>query len=287
MSTDPETNSGKLPAIQFYPADWRKDPGIQSLSYHDRGVWFEILCLMHESQRRGVLLLNAKPMPDEALARILGLDKQILTTTLTTLLTSGVASREEGTDALMNRRMVRDEYLRKVRSEAGKRGGNPLLLNQIPTTPVKQIPTPSSSSSSSSSSSDHTRPAPSAPDAKEEPEDLEMSLPKPADSQPPKPRPRDPLFDALARSCGSNPLEMPSPQARACAVALAAIRKVCPTLTPEEIASRAATYQRIHKDWNLTPSALCSHWGECGVSALPATGDPRIRGRIDRTYTHF
>lgn len=119
----------KLPAFQFYPADWRKDPGVQSLSYHDRGVWFEILCLMHESEQRGRLLLNGKPMPDEALARLLGLDKQILTKTLTTILSYGVASRAlDG--ALVNRRMVRDDELRKLRREVGKLGGNPALLNQ-------------------------------------------------------------------------------------------------------------------------------------------------------------
>jgi hypothetical protein len=143
----------KLPAFQFYPADWRKDPAVQSLSYHDRGVWFEILCLMHESEQRGKLLLNGKPMPEDALARLLGLDKQNLTKTLTTLLDYGVASRCEETGALMNRRMVRDEELRKIRQEAGRKGGNPVLLNQNanqnPTTPVKQKSTPSSSSSSS------------------------------------------------------------------------------------------------------------------------------------------
>lgn len=141
----------KLPAFQFYPGDWRKDPGVQSLSFHDRGVWFEIICLMHESERRGVLTLNGKAMPEEALARLLGLDNQILTTTLTTLLTFGVASREAGTGALMSRRMVRDEQIRKIRKECGSKGGNPNLVNQIPTTQDNQIPTPSSSSSSSPS----------------------------------------------------------------------------------------------------------------------------------------
>lgn len=116
----------KLPAFQFYPADWRKDPGVQSLNYHDRGVWFEILCLMHESEERGVLLLNGQPMPEDALSRSLGLDKQILTTTLTTLLTYGVASSRDEDGALTSRRMVRDEKLRKIRIDAGKQGGNPV-----------------------------------------------------------------------------------------------------------------------------------------------------------------
>lgn len=141
----------KLPAFQFYPGDWRKDIGVQSLSYHDRGVWWEMLCLMHESENRGLLILNGRPMSDEVLARTLGLDKQILTTTITTLLELGVASKDEPTGALMCRRMVRDENLRQIRTEAGKKGGNPVLLNQKPTTGVKQSSTPSSSVSSSSS----------------------------------------------------------------------------------------------------------------------------------------
>lgn len=123
----------KLPAIQFYPGDWRKDPGVQSLGYHDRGVWFEILLLMHESSERGVLLLGSKPMPESALSQLLGLDKQILTTTLTTLLSYEVASRRED-GALFCRRMVRDNELRRIRSEAGKLGGNPNLLKQKSTT---------------------------------------------------------------------------------------------------------------------------------------------------------
>jgi len=137
----------KLPAIQFYPGDWRKDPGVQALSFHDRGVWFEIILLMHESDERGKLLLNGKPMPETALARLLGLDNQNLTTTLTTLLEFGVASRCEETGAIICRRMIRDENLRNIRKEAGKKGGNPVLVKQKSTTVVKQKSTPSSSTS--------------------------------------------------------------------------------------------------------------------------------------------
>ena len=145
----------KLPAFQFYPSDWRSDNGVQALSYFERGVWFEILCLMHESEQRGKLLLNGKPMSDEVLARLLGLDKQILTKALTTLLEYGVASRDDD-GSLFSRRMIRDENLRLIRTESGKKGGNPSLVNQNPTKAptktekqVNQKSTPSSSSSSS------------------------------------------------------------------------------------------------------------------------------------------
>jgi hypothetical protein len=113
----------KLPAFQFYPADWRKDPGIQALTYHQRGIWFEIICLMHESPSRGYLLLpNGNAMPDDALFRILGLDKQSGAAALAAIIECGVANRDPETEALINRRMIRDEELRRVRSECGKMG---------------------------------------------------------------------------------------------------------------------------------------------------------------------
>ncbi len=155
-------NSGRLPAFQFYPADWRKDPGVQSLDYESRGIWWEIICLMHESDERGVLMLNGQPMPESALCRLLGLDNQKLTTTLTTLLTYGVARRRDSDGALYSKRMVADEKLRQTRKEAGSKGGNPVLLNQNPTTQVNQNPTPSSSSSSSSSINTPLPPKPPA-----------------------------------------------------------------------------------------------------------------------------
>lgn len=143
----------KMPAMQFYPADWRKDLAVQALGYHDRGVWFEMLCLMHESSERGVLLLNGTAMLEDMIARLLGLDNQIFKQTLTTLLTYGVAKRRQADNAIFSKRMVDDEKLCQIRREAGKLGGNPALLKQKRTTGVKQIPTPSSSSSSSSTDS--------------------------------------------------------------------------------------------------------------------------------------
>jgi hypothetical protein len=110
---------------------------------------------MHESEVRGKLMLNGKPMPDSAICRMLGLDNQIVTSTIKTLLEYGVASRCEATGALISRRMLRDEDLRQIRKKCGKLGGNPNLVNQIPTTQVNQIPTtqvnqiPTPSSSSS------------------------------------------------------------------------------------------------------------------------------------------
>lgn len=117
--------SNKLPSFQFYPGDWRKDPAVQALTYHDRGVWLELMCLMHETEPRGKLALGGKPYPPHILARALGLILDHgavgLQQTIDRLLDYGVASKDED-GFIFSRRMVRDEYIRQVRAEAGKKG---------------------------------------------------------------------------------------------------------------------------------------------------------------------
>lgn len=152
------SNQKKLPAFQFYPGDWKRDIGVQSLSFNDRHVWIEILMLMHDSEERGVLLLNGKPMPQESIARNIGITVLELETSIKNISDSGVCSYNKN-GAMFSRRMVRDEYIRQIRRKAGSLGGNPALLdkqnsskpkaNQKKT--VKQNPTPSSSSSISTS----------------------------------------------------------------------------------------------------------------------------------------
>ncbi len=115
---------GRIPSYQWYPADWRSDPGVQALSFHERGVWREMIDFMHESPERGRLILNGKAMTIEALARALGLMKQDLEIVVAKLLDYGVASQDKK-GVLFCRRMVRDEQARLAHKNAGKLGGNP------------------------------------------------------------------------------------------------------------------------------------------------------------------
>lgn len=152
----------KLPAIQFYPGDWRKDPGVQALSFEERGIWLEILFLMHESTERGKLLLNGKKIPTNRLAKMLGVEPDKMADVMATIIELGVADIDPDTGALVNRRMVRDDAFIKQRRECGKLGGNPKLTEKVnpdlnqevkvddKVTPKLQ-PTPSSSTSSSAS----------------------------------------------------------------------------------------------------------------------------------------
>lgn len=199
----------KLPAIQFYPGDWHKDQGVQALDLMQRGAWFELLLMMHDSDERGVLLVNGSPMPDAVIARRLGLDNQSANQILTTLLEYGVASRRESDGALFCRRMVKDENLRQVRTAAGKKGGNPLLLNQSanqppkqnPTTGVKQNPTPSFSSSISITSSKEER---GAANAAVPARSSKKSVAKPA-NDPKKGAPRPTLAEVQAYAAEQHP----------------------------------------------------------------------------------
>lgn len=151
----------KRPAFQFYPADWRKDAALQSCSLAARGLWIEAMCIAHECEPYGHLVVNGRAMTAAQLGRLVGLTERECARLLADLDDAGVLSRlADGT--IFSRRMVRDERLRNVRAEAGRLGGNPSLLkHKVKATvgakvnhPTKVEPTPSSSSSSSSSSSE-------------------------------------------------------------------------------------------------------------------------------------
>ena len=144
----------KLPYFPFYPGDWRRDSGVQSLRFHDRGVWWEMLCLMHDCEPRGKLMTNGRAMTVHALAQNLHLPLKSMNKTLRILKASGVVSVCPDTGALMNRRMVRDEAIRRKKIAAGKLGGNPALLKSL----LNQQVNPSSTTGPPSDSCSESEP---------------------------------------------------------------------------------------------------------------------------------
>jgi hypothetical protein len=62
----------KRPAFQFYPSDWRNDPGLRLCSCGARGLWADMLCLMHEGEPYGHLTVFGRPIEPQALARLVG-----------------------------------------------------------------------------------------------------------------------------------------------------------------------------------------------------------------------
>lgn len=45
----------KRPSFQFYPADWASNTKLRRCSFRERGVWLEVMGLMHDSDEYGVL----------------------------------------------------------------------------------------------------------------------------------------------------------------------------------------------------------------------------------------
>lgn len=101
--------------------------------------------------------------------------------------------------------------------------------------------------------------------------------------EPPKPkkqRTADPLFDALATECGSNPRELTAAAARECGVALADIRSVAPDLTAAEIQRRAENYRLQFADAACTVFALAKHWARCGERPAPRHAQQQLRPAV-------
>lgn len=137
----------KRPAFMFYPADWRKDPELRVCSIAARGLWIDMIALMHEGDPYGHLVVNGVAVSDVQLARLVGESVTAVRKLLAELESHNVFSRND-MGVAYSRRMVADEHIRNVRAESGKLGGNPTLMDKGKVKPlvkqtVKQKPTPS------------------------------------------------------------------------------------------------------------------------------------------------
>ena len=59
------THRAKRPSIQWYTGDWLKDPALGQCSPATRGIWMDMICLMHENGETGELVGTP-----ESLARV-------------------------------------------------------------------------------------------------------------------------------------------------------------------------------------------------------------------------
>lgn len=115
----------KLPYIQFYQGDWKKDLGVQCVSFAARGLWVEMLFLMQDSTERGVLVdAHNRPLAESNICRLCGAFPEEFERLLSELEDAKVFSRRDD-GAIFSRRMVRDEEARKQNAENGKKGGRP------------------------------------------------------------------------------------------------------------------------------------------------------------------
>jgi len=114
----------KRPWLKFYPQDWRGDPKLRMCSIGARGLWVEMICLMHEAEPYGHLLINKVPVTNRQLASLAGIPQADCMKYLLELESSGVYSRTPE-KTIFSRRMVRDEEKSlQGKKDIEKRWGN-------------------------------------------------------------------------------------------------------------------------------------------------------------------
>jgi hypothetical protein len=118
----------KRPSFQFYPGDWLQDTALRASSLAARGLWADMLCIMHQGRPYGHLTLPAtgedghkevlRPILPPVLARMVGAGADDLQCLLDELESAGVFSRTSD-GVIFSRRMVHDEKVREARASGG------------------------------------------------------------------------------------------------------------------------------------------------------------------------
>lgn len=140
----------KLPAFQFYPGDWLKDPQLSICSPATRGIWIDLLCAMHELRKGGEITGSA-----DQFARLCRCMPSDIVDALAELKDSGAADVEVVTDCknlqsvrVVSRRMKRDAKERERWRCSKERNRVPAFSHNCP-----GVSSSSSSSSTLSSAS--------------------------------------------------------------------------------------------------------------------------------------
>lgn len=118
------------PWMKFYPSDWRGSTSLKLVSMAARGLWIEMLCIMHEAEPYGHLIHRGSPLDDRRLAAMVGQPIECITEWLAELEREGVFERKRN-GVIFSRRMEADEQKRRKARDNGKMGGNPSLSKTI------------------------------------------------------------------------------------------------------------------------------------------------------------
>ncbi len=118
------------PWMKFYPADWRSDAMLRLCSIAARGLWAEMMCIMHDAERYGSLLVNGRRIDKKQLAGLAGTSEKECVQLLLELEGNGVFSRDDD-GTIYSRRMRRDFDKAIKDKENGRGGGNPRLKGGV------------------------------------------------------------------------------------------------------------------------------------------------------------
>jgi hypothetical protein len=117
----------KYPWLKFYPSDWRGDPLLRRCSLPARGLWIELIGLMHGSAEYGHL---DPSLTEQDIAQIVGSPLKNVRRALAELERNRVFDRGEKGE-IVSRRMVRDHAKAMRDRENGRMGGNPGIMSGV------------------------------------------------------------------------------------------------------------------------------------------------------------
>lgn len=170
----------KRPSFQFYPGDWLGNSNLRRCTHAEKGVWIDVMCLMHDSEEYGVLRWSLKEIASAVGCKLADL-KSLITkgvlkgsdTLLEEALTyTPISGRRKGPTVVLiditkgplwySSRMVIDEYKRVARGgkddapNHSPKGGNGEYIDDAPNPSPSHAGAhaggrPSSSSSSTTS----------------------------------------------------------------------------------------------------------------------------------------
>lgn len=136
----------KRPSFQFYPGDWQANSNLKRCTHAEKGVWLDVMCLMHDQPEYGVLRWPLKEIAQavscsvatlkslHAKSILKGDDKHVAEP----FIYVPRSGRKDGAPVTLlgiqdgpiwySSRMVKDEYIRTIRGEStrfGEESGEP------------------------------------------------------------------------------------------------------------------------------------------------------------------
>ena len=131
----------KVPAFQFYPADWMRDTQLQMASASSRGIWINLLCAMWWAPTRGKLTGTVEDL--KKLANCTAEEMLAFLEEVKRYVFANVTERHTRI-TVMNRRMTREEKSRisnRLRqSRFRSRLSNAKVTSSSPNTPSTASP---------------------------------------------------------------------------------------------------------------------------------------------------
>lgn len=117
------------PYLPLYVQDYLTDEKLNECSASAQGIYIKIMCIMHKSTEYGTILLKQKDQQKESnrlnfaikLARLLPFTMEEIHAAINELTDEEVLTIED--NKMLQKRMVKDNEVSQVRSEAGKKGG--------------------------------------------------------------------------------------------------------------------------------------------------------------------